>query len=131
MKLSIENIMMINALEKISRADVKDCIIEGKRISYMVKEKEMGKAIGKKAVNVKELEKKLKKKVEIIGYYKKPEDVLEKTFKAKPSEVKTKGKKLVISLEPIDKKRILANMKKFKTVKELVKRNYGYEIILN
>ena len=80
MKLSMDEILLIKALEQISRVSPKDCITKGDVITYLVKEEEIGKAIGKKAANVKELESKLKKKIEIVGYYKEPEKVLSKTF---------------------------------------------------
>ncbi|MDD3084014.1 MAG: NusA-like transcription termination signal-binding factor [Candidatus ainarchaeum sp.] len=131
MKFSMEDILLINAFEKISRVSAKDCIVKGNIISFLVKGKEVGKAIGKKAMNVKELEKKLKKKIEIIGYYEKPEEVLSKTFDVKINEVKRKSKKLLLNLDLENKKKVFINIRRFKTVKELVERNYGLEMILN
>lgn len=127
----MEDILLINAFEKISRVSAKDCIVKGNIISFLVKGKEVGKAIGKKAMNVKELEKKLKKKIEIIGYYEKPEEVLSKTFDVKINEVKRKSKKLLLNLDLENKKKVFINIRRFKTVKELVERNYGLEMILN
>jgi NusA-like KH domain protein len=131
MKFSMEDILLINAFEKISNVSAKDCIIQNNIISYFVKEKEIGKAIGKKASNVKLLEKKLNKRIEIIGYYEKPEDVLAKTFNIKINEVKKKNKRLIISVNADDKKKVFINVRRFKTVKELIERNYGLEMSLN
>ena len=131
MKLSMDEILLINALEKISRVSPKDCITKGNVITYLVKEKEIGKAIGKKAVNVKELENKLNKKIEIIGYYKEPQEVLSKTFDVEIEEVVNKDKKLLLKLDAINKKKVFSKSARFKRVKELVKRNYDLEMFLN
>ncbi len=122
---------MINAFEKISKVSAKDCIVRNNIISFFVKEREMGKAIGKKAENVKNLEHKLNKKIEIIGYYNNPEDVLSKTFNVKINEVKKKNDKLLLSIDADNKKKIFMNSRRFKIVKELIKRNYELELILN
>lgn len=127
----MEDILLMNAFEKISKVSAKDCIVNGDIISFLVNEKEIGKAIGKEAVNVKELKKKLKKRIEIIGYYKKAEDVLSKTFDVKINQVKKKNNKLILGLDLENKKKVFMNGKRFRTVKELVKRNYGLEMILN
>jgi NusA-like KH domain protein len=131
MKFSMDDILLINALEKISRVTVKDCITRNNMIYFFVKGKEIGKAIGKNAVNVKELEKKLKKKIEIIGYYEKPEEVLSKTFNVEIKEIRKKNKKLLLGLDIENKKKVFLNNKRFKIVKELVERNYDLDMILN
>jgi len=131
MKFSMEDILLINAFEKISKVSAKDCIVRNNIISFFVKEREMGKAIGKKAENVKNLEHKLNKKIEIIGYYNNPEDVLSKTFNVKINEVKKKNDKLLLSIDADNKKKIFMNSRRFKIVKELIKRNYELELILN
>lgn len=107
MKLSMEDILLINAFEKVSQVTPKDCIVKDNTISYLVKEKDMGKAIGKNAINVKQLEKALNKRIEIIGFYEKPEDVLSKTFQIKINEAKTKNKKLLLNVNAIDRKKFL------------------------
>ena len=118
-------------MSKVSGVNAKDCIVQGDIISYMIRDKEVGKAIGKSAVNVKELEKKLKKKIEIIGFYEKPEDVLCKTFDVKIGEVKKKKNKLILTLDIINKKKVFSKIGRFKRVKDLIKRNYELEMILN
>lgn len=131
MKLSMDEILLINALEEISRVQAKDCIAEGNMVTYLVNGKEVGKAIGKKATNVKLLENKIKKKIEIIGSFKEPEDILAKTFDVKIEEKQKKNGKLILKLSALDKKKVFSKASRFKRVKELVERNYGVEMILN
>ena len=127
----MEDILLIKALENISKVNVKDCIARGDVITYLVKGQEVGRAIGKKAVNVKELENKLKKKIEIVGFYKEPADVLIKTFDVKIEEKEIKNKQLIVKLDMLNKKKVFSRSSRFKRVKELIKRNYDLEMILN
>jgi len=67
-RLTTEQIQYIGLFETITRAGVRDCIIDGDKIIFVVNEGEMGKAIGKNGVNIKNLEKILNKKIEIVQY---------------------------------------------------------------
>lgn len=130
MKLTMENILLMNALTKVSKVSPKDCIIDNNIVTFLVNSDEVGKAIGKKAINVKELETKLKKRIEIIGFYEKPEMVIEKTFDALSTSVKESKEKIVIMTDGTNKRKVLGNFSRFKRVKELIKRNYGVEVII-
>jgi len=67
-KLDNESIQVIAMFEMITKAKVKDCLINHNKITFIVSEGNAGKAIGKNGYNVKLLEKKLNKKVEIIEF---------------------------------------------------------------
>ena len=54
--------------ESVTRVQVRDCVDQGERLIFFVDAHELGKAVGKHAVNVKHLEFKLKKKIKVIGY---------------------------------------------------------------
>jgi NusA-like KH domain protein len=127
----MEEILFMNALEKISRVSPKDCIVENNTITYFVNGKELGKAIGKQAKNIKELEKKLKKKIEIIGKYDEIEKIIENTFDVKVEEKTKKKGRIILKVNPTDKKKVLGKINRFKKVKEFVRRNYELEITLN
>ncbi len=131
MKLSLEEIRLMNALEEVADVSVKDCLITGNLVSFLVREQEVGKAIGKKASNVKLLESKLKKRIEIIGFSENPEKMIEKTFEVKINEVQKKKGKLLVSLDAIEKKKIFNNAGRLRRVKELIKRNYDLDLILS
>ena len=64
--INVLNIMKL--FDRITRASVKDCIIEEERIIFIVNEGELGKALGKQAVNVKRLFENLKKKIKIVEF---------------------------------------------------------------
>jgi len=130
-KFSMDDILLINAFEKISKVNAKDCITEKNVISFLVEGKLVGKAIGKKAVNVKFLEQKLKKKIEIIGFYKKPEEVIKKTFDVEIEEINKKKGRIIITVDSLNKRKIMNNLSRLKRVRELMKRNYELELTVN
>lgn len=131
MKLDMDEILLINALENLTNVSAKDCIKQNEIISFLVDEKQVGKAIGKKAINIKNLEKKTKKKIEIIGFYKKPEEIIKNSFKVEIKETKTKGKNLIISVAPENKRKIMSNIGRLKRIQELINRNYSLNLVLN
>ncbi|MBT4192105.1 MAG: KH domain-containing protein [Candidatus Diapherotrites archaeon] len=126
----MDEILLINALARVANVNAKDCLVGDHIVSYLVKGSEVGKAIGKKAINVKELEKKLNKRIEIIGFETKPEEVIKKTFEIELGEVKQKKGRLIIGLDNTNKKKVLSNSSRLRRVKELMKRNYDLEVIL-
>ena len=58
----------MSLFESITRSKLKDCFEQDTSLVFVVKEGEVGKAVGKKAANVKKLELKLNKKIKIIEY---------------------------------------------------------------
>jgi N utilization substance protein A len=69
-KLSSDDIGLINLFESVTRAGVKDCIVDQLRgkITFVVNEGQAGMAIGKAGINIKTLQEKLKKRIEILEY---------------------------------------------------------------
>lgn len=61
-------ISYISLFERVTKAQVKDCMIADGLIIFIVEENEMGKALGKHGVNIKSLESNLKKKVKVIEF---------------------------------------------------------------
>lgn len=131
MKLTMDDILLMNALTQVSGVSAKDCLVSGNLVSFLVNEKEVGKAIGRKAVNVKELEQKLNKKIEIVAYSEKPENVVESTFEVKVSSAKVTNGKLVVFMDSLGKRKVLGNIGRLKRLKELLKRNYKLDLIVN
>jgi N utilization substance protein A len=58
---------LITFFETMTRAKIKDCI-SNEKIIFIVEENEMGKAIGKNGINIKKMEKILKKRIKLIEY---------------------------------------------------------------
>ena len=62
-------VMQVMALfDKITHADLRDCILGEGSVLFIVEENQVGKAIGKQGVNSRKLEKALKRKVKIVEY---------------------------------------------------------------
>ncbi len=66
-KYDINLIKFISLFETLTRARVKDCI-DSNILMFVVKQGEIGKAIGKKASNIKKIENILKRKIKIVEF---------------------------------------------------------------
>ncbi len=130
MKLTMDEIRLMNALEQVAQVSAKDCITNQSTVSFLVKEEDVGKAIGKNAVNVRALQDKLKKRIEIVGYQNEPEKVVAKELEITVQSTGEKNGKLVIKTSQNDKRKALGNGK-FKRVKEFIKRNYDLELVIS
>ncbi len=62
-------IKFMSSFESLTKAKLKDCINEPDRLIFIVEEGELGKAVGKKALNVKKLENFFRKKVKIVEFH--------------------------------------------------------------
>jgi N utilization substance protein A len=131
MKISMDDILLRAAMEKITGVSPKDCIVEGDLVSFLVPEQLMGKAIGKQAVNVKKLQETLKKRIELVPLYSKPEDVFSQSLEINYTAVKTNGNKLVITLDSANKSKAFKNNSRIRRVKELIERNFGLDLVIN
>ena len=67
-KFDQEAISLLSLFERVTRAHVKDCIMQEGLVIFIVNEHEMGKAVGKSGANVRALEANLRKKVKVIEY---------------------------------------------------------------
>lgn len=67
-KYNIELMEFISIFESLTRAKAKDCFMMNDRITYIVEQNEIGKAIGKGGSNIKRLEAMLKKKIRVIEF---------------------------------------------------------------
>jgi len=132
LKLSLQQIQLINALDSIARVGAKDCFIDGESIVYLVPESQMRQAIGKSGSTVELIKKKLGKRVELFEFTESAEKFFEKAFfKAKIDKVEIKDMKerkvAIVQVDNTNKKIILQNMRRLKRIKELAKRNYSID----
>ncbi|HPM86020.1 MAG: KH domain-containing protein [Candidatus ainarchaeum sp.] len=130
MKLNMGEIRIMNAVQQLTRVMPKDCIIEENLVSFLIPQNLMGKAIGKKAINIKDLEKNLKKRVEFVASYEKVEDVFANALEVNYLSSKKNDSKIIINLDSVSKAKVMKNNSRTKRVKELIKRNYGVELII-
>ncbi len=102
---SMETIGYINLFERATNARVKDCLIEEGKLVFIVDEGEVGKAVGKNGINVKQLSEKLKKQVKIIEFNHDPIKFLGTLlYPAKPEEITQEDGKLIIKTHDIKEK---------------------------
>ncbi|MBW2966806.1 NusA-like transcription termination signal-binding factor [Candidatus Woesearchaeota archaeon] len=100
-KYDINLMKFISMFETITRAQVKDCFEIGERLVFVVKEGNIGKALGKGGSNVKRLERMLKKKLRIIEFN---PDLIQfiknVVFPSKVKEIVEEDK--IITITPLD-----------------------------
>lgn len=90
-RLSDEEMRYITLFESITGATAKDCIIdnENNRIIFLIKQGEMGIAIGKNGINIKRATKLIGKPVEVVEAADTPEELIKNAlFPAKVHAVK-------------------------------------------
>ena len=131
MKLSMNEIMLMNALQQVTGVMPKDCLVDETVISFFIPEQLMGKAIGKAAINVKELQTKLNKRVEFVPYFQKPEDVFASAMEVNFNSAKVNGGKLILNLDSASRSKAFKNNSRIKRVKEFILRNYNLELVIN
>lgn len=134
MRLTSDEIFYLNELNSASGANARDCVIEGNVITFLVKKKELGKAIGKDAIAVKKLRLKLKLNVELLEYAEEGKEFIKKAlYDIKIKEinfVERNGKKIAkVSLESGERLKILGQTGRLKRIKALARRNYKVEDI--
>ena len=109
-KLTTEELRYMSLFQQETNVTARDCIIdqENNRIIFLVDPDKMGMAIGKDGVNVKRLEKRIGKSVELVSYSENLEDLVKNLMA--PARVKgirvVQGqdkKTIYITVEPSDK----------------------------
>ncbi len=68
MRLTTTEIRYMSLFESVTGALARDCVVDGDTVVFVVKEGNMGLAIGKNGRNVKRLEQILGKRVELVEY---------------------------------------------------------------
>ncbi len=134
MRLTSNEIFYLNELNSASGANARDCVIEGNVITFLIRKKELGKAIGKDAEAVKKLRLRLKLNVELLEYAEEGKEFIKKAlYDVKIKEIKfveRNGKKIAnISLESGERRKILGQTGRLKRIKALARRNYKVEDI--
>jgi len=124
-KLKTEELRYIALFEQITNARVIDCIIDDKTIIFVVKNGDMGLAIGKGGININRVKKALDMPVEVIEYSDNVEEFIKKSFypvhikKIKISD--DKNNKKVAFVEVSAENKGLAIGKNGKRIKKAIK----------
>jgi len=89
--------------EAITHSKLKDFISSGDKYTFIVKDEEVGKAIGKQGANVRLLEQRTHKKIRIVGFHPELFQFIQNVIY--PSKVKDiKDQEGIITLEAVDSK---------------------------
>ena len=132
-RLTAESIHYIALFENMTRAKILDCIPEEERLVYVVKQGDMGLAIGKNGENINRVKKALDKPIELVEYSEDPVTFLKNAFgpvSLNSVNIMNKNGKRLAYVEIPNKEKGLAigrNGKNIEKVKMLVRRHHDIE----
>ena len=132
-RLTAESIQYIALFENMTRAKILDCIPEEERLVYVVKQGDMGLAIGKNGENINRVKKALDKPIELVEYSEDPVTFLKNAFgpvSLNSVNIMNKNGKRLAYVEVPNKEKGLAigrNGKNIEKVKMLVRRHHDIE----
>lgn len=128
-KLDSDSMLLISIFEKRTNATVKDCIVNGHDVTIIVKEGDMGQAIGKKGTIINKIESELGKEIHVYEHSSNPEKFISNLlFPVKVEKVEVNGKSVKVYIDKAEKKRAIGKGgKKINHVRELVKRHFGID----
>lgn len=138
-KISTDEIKYIGLFESMTGATVKDCIFEDNKnkIVYVVKEGDMGLAIGKNGANAQRVKESLNKPIDIIEYSDDPVKFIKNIIwpvKVKSIHVSERkdGKKIaVLDINKKDKGLVIGKEgKNIDRIKNLLKRHHNLDDIM-
>jgi len=74
---------------------------------------------------------KINKKVEIVAYFEKPEDVFAKAMEVNITNAKVNSGRLIVNVDSSAKENVYKKSSRLRRVKELIQRNFNLELIVN
>ncbi|HEY3360653.1 MAG TPA: NusA-like transcription termination signal-binding factor [Methanosarcina sp.] len=135
-RLTAESIQHIALFENLTRAKILDCIPEEERLVYVVKQGDMGLAIGKNGENINRVKKALDKPIELVEYSDDPVTFLKNAFgpvSVSSVNIINKNGKRLAYVEVPNKEKGLAigrNGKNIEKVKILARRHHNLEDVI-
>jgi len=135
-RLTAESIQYIALFENMTRAKILDCIPEEERLVYVVKQGDMGLAIGKNGENINRVKKTLDKPIELVEYSEDPVIFIKNAFgpvSVSSVNLTTKNGKRLAYVEVPNKEKGLAigrNGKNIEKVKMLARRHHTIEDVI-
>jgi N utilization substance protein A len=137
-KLTTEGIRYIALFESLTRAVARDCYIddENDRVIFVVKEGDMGLAIGKNGNNINRVKRSIGKHIEIVEFSDDVDEFIANALQpvsVKKVQVVTKESKKLAFVEVTSKDRGIAigkNGRNINKAKVLAHRHYGLEDVI-
>lgn len=110
-KLTAEEMRYIALFQDLTRATVRDCIIDNdeNRIIFLVKPGDMGLAIGRNGINIKRLKKLLGRNIEVVEHADTIEELAKnalapaRVLNVKVFQTPSGKKKVIVTVNPQDK----------------------------
>lgn len=125
MKIGNQQILYMNALEDISGAKAKNCVIFPDHVAFLVRENQMGLAIGKNGETIRNLRKKIGKNVEVIEWNDSPKEFLSKAIMpVKALGVELEGNIAILRLDSENRRKMQESMGRLRRIKEIMKNTY-------
>jgi N utilization substance protein A len=136
-RLTGAEIGCIATFERLTRATVRDCIInDDNSITFVINEGEMGLAIGKKGSNIKHASKTLKKEVGVVEYSPDPVKFIKNAvYPVRPININIEGQnsKTVakISVRKRDRAAVIGHRgKSIQKIKKIVTRHHDLDDVV-
>lgn len=133
-KLDADTLRLMTLFENVTTASVRDCVEEEDRITFVVGDGEVGKAIGKQGANLHKLRDILKKDVEVVGWSADRQKFLQNLFhryKVEKIEVQERGDGSVrarVKVDPREKGRAIGREgRNIKLARELARRHHNVD----
>lgn len=124
-------IKIMSMFESITRAKLKDAV-DAEQLLFIVDENQIGKAIGKKGVNVKRLEQALNKKIKVVEFSPDPKQFIENMlYPLKPVQITEENGRYTINAGDTKTRGLMIgrDAKNIKFIKEVAKRYFEIEEI--
>lgn len=130
MKLDQKTIGYINVFERQTGATIKDCFLTGNTMVFIVNTGQMGRAIGKKGINIQNLIRKFKKPIKVIEFN---ENIIEFVknliYPVKVNIENREGKIVIVTEDKKTKGQLFGrDRSKLKEMQDIVKRYFNIEI---
>jgi N utilization substance protein A len=135
-RLTAESIQYIALFENMTRAKILDCIPEEERLVYVVKQGDMGLAIGKNGESINRVKKAIDKPIELVEFSEDPVIFLKNAFgpvSVSSVNIITKNGKRLAYVEVPNKEKGLAigrSGKNIEKVKMLARRHHSIEDVI-
>ena len=132
MKLDLKTLGYIKVFEKHTGATVKDCFIQEEILNFIVKTGNIGRAIGKRGINIKMLGGKFKKPIRVIEFNDDVVKFVKNLIYPTNVNVEKRGSKVVIVTEDTKTKGFLfgRDKSKLKLMQEILDRYFKVELAI-
>ncbi len=126
MKLTADEMRLINFFEAKTKTKVVDCLIEGDDITIIVDKGYIGFAIGKNGSIINKIKKEIGKEIHVYEFDKTPEGFIKNLlYPLKVNKIEINGSEAKVYIDPKHKKRAIGKEgKKINQVKKIVGRHY-------